>query len=200
MKRFTFVNVVCGVFFAMLAGMSHGTDFDELNAKRAEIATARLAAEADWAEQDKACKQRFVVTSCLENAQASRDLKLRELRKKELEINEAERQLKALKAKEKLEQRQAEQALRLEKAVQSDKPNAFDQQDGASPDPAHHNGRGAREAKVVSRPSEAQQQQRMQERQERLQEAEQHRQEVRNRYPQSPAKPLPMPQASDFSK
>ena len=200
MKRFTFGDGVCGLFFAMLAGMSYSADFEELHAQRAEIAKARLAAESEWAEQDKVCQQRFVVTSCREKAQASRDLKLRDLRKKELEVNDAERQLKALKAKEKTELRQTEQAQRLEQAEQSHKPNAFDQQDGAFPNPAQPNGRGAREAKAVSRPSEAQQQQRTQEHQERLQEAEQHRQEVRNRYPQAPAKPLPVPQASDFPK
>lgn len=200
MKRFTVWILSVGVVFAMPSGLSHSADSDAFHAQRADLTKARLAAEAEWIEQDKACKQRFAVTSCREKAQATRDSQLKALRKKELELNEAERQVRTRMALERLEQRQAEQAQRLDQAEASDRPLAHDQHDGARPaSPEHPNGRGQREAKAAPRPSESQQQ-RAQEHRDRLHDAEQHRQEVRHRSPQASAKPLPTPQAGDFPK
>ena len=61
------------------------------SAERARIASERAAAKARLAEQERACREQFVVTACLEAARKEERSTLARLRRAEMMLDDAER-------------------------------------------------------------------------------------------------------------
>lgn len=71
--------------------------------ERNRIETDRTRLEAQYGQEEKACYLRFAVTDCLRDVRLRLRQALRELRRHEVEINNAERKRKALEQIERIE-------------------------------------------------------------------------------------------------
>ena len=80
--------------------------------RRAEIAAERAAVEKRYADQEAACRERFVVTSCLDDARAERRAALAPLRQEELRIDTEERKQRAAARLGDIESKQRAEAAR----------------------------------------------------------------------------------------
>ncbi|MFZ4285433.1 hypothetical protein [Variovorax sp. HJSM1_2] len=107
----------------LLTVPAHATPLQDLEASvAAEDATTQVALDrinnerrtlnARYAEEDKACFQKFAVTPCREALRADRRIKLDALRKEEVALNDAKRQRRAQLQAEQLRQRELEAAER----------------------------------------------------------------------------------------
>ncbi len=72
------------------AGMAAAAAVGEDN-ERARIAAERAALNARFAERDRECRARFVVTSCVDDAKRERRLGLDGLKARQLKLDEAKR-------------------------------------------------------------------------------------------------------------
>lgn len=63
--------------------------------QRADIRSARQAAEARFKQAEAACRERFVVTPCIDDAKGERRRTLASLRERELKLDELERRQRA---------------------------------------------------------------------------------------------------------
>jgi hypothetical protein len=75
-----------------------------------ELDAARARVEKDYADKVKECRQRFVVTSCLEDARDERIRLLRPLDRAEHQVNAEERLRKGAAARERVEEKEREAA------------------------------------------------------------------------------------------
>lgn len=75
--------------------------------ERAEIAAAKRAAEAQFQAAEAACRERFVVTPCIEDARAERRRQLALLRDRELKLDDHERRHRAAQRGEAVARKQA---------------------------------------------------------------------------------------------
>ncbi|MDQ2734484.1 MAG: hypothetical protein M3Y55_05730 [Pseudomonadota bacterium] len=80
--------------------------------ERALIAQDRAAAEARFSSRERECRQRFVVTSCLDAAKADRRKTLDQLRARQLVVDEARRRERAQERKRELAEKAAEDSRR----------------------------------------------------------------------------------------
>lgn len=80
----------------------------DLNAQRASIAAERSSAEARYRQEEEDCYQRFAVNDCLREVRARRRVTFDALRKREIELNDIERQKLAAEQFEKINQQAAE--------------------------------------------------------------------------------------------
>ena len=86
--------------------IASGAGADEpLPDDRARIARERAAIEATWVARERECVARFVVTSCVEDAQRARRAGLAELRRQEIVLDEAQRRERAAARLESLEKK-----------------------------------------------------------------------------------------------
>ncbi|WP_296470871.1 hypothetical protein [Rhodoferax sp.] len=92
---------------------------DASQVQQQSITAERSRAEADFARQEQACYDRFVVQSCLDQVAAKRRVLERELKRQEASLNAAQRQQRA---QEQL-QRSAEKAREREAPV-AEQPDA----------------------------------------------------------------------------
>ncbi len=81
-------------------------------AERAHIAQDRAAAEARFSSRAQECRQRFVVTSCLDEAKADRRKTLDQLRARQLVVDEARRRERAQERRRELAEKDAEDSRR----------------------------------------------------------------------------------------
>ncbi len=77
----------------------------------------RIAAERQWlterfAQEERACQQRFLVNACVEDVRRQRSEALGPLRARELELDDAERQRRAAERRAAIEAKQRAQAAR----------------------------------------------------------------------------------------
>jgi hypothetical protein len=106
------------VFAALvLAGAAARAEPPDVAAERQRIAAARTAAEQRYAQRERECRQRFVVTSCIEDAQRERRATLGALRREENVLDDGQRQAKAAERREMLHERAATEATRASEAV-----------------------------------------------------------------------------------
>lgn len=88
-----------------------------------ELDAARQRVEKEYAEKVRECRQRFVVTSCLEDARDERIRLLRPLDRAEHQVNAEERQRRAAVARERIEEKErdaaAEEAKRKTESVKA---------------------------------------------------------------------------------
>ena len=82
------------------------------DAERARIAHERAEIEARYAERERACRERFVVTSCVEDAKRDRRRGLDALRARQLELDEARRRARTAARRAELATKAAEDARR----------------------------------------------------------------------------------------
>src|SRR5450432_402848 len=84
----------CGRLVALLAsvtlaGVAAAASADDTERQR--IATERAAAEARYVARERECRERFVVTSCVDDAKRERRQVLDALKARQLRLDEAKR-------------------------------------------------------------------------------------------------------------
>jgi colicin import membrane protein len=85
-----------------------GAPAQTVDADKAGIESERAAAEARYAGRERECRERFVVTSCIENAQRERRTTLNALRARQQKIDEARRRARAAERRAEIAARAAE--------------------------------------------------------------------------------------------
>lgn len=85
---------------------------DAVAEQHRRIAAERQAAQARYAEQERACSQRFIVTSCLDDAKRARRATLLRLRQEQNQLDDAQRAQRARERAAELERRAAEESAR----------------------------------------------------------------------------------------
>ena len=80
--------------------------------ERARIAQERNAVDARFSSRERECRQRFIVTSCVDDAKAERRLALDRLRARQLAVDEARRHERADERRAELADKAAEDARR----------------------------------------------------------------------------------------
>jgi colicin import membrane protein len=80
--------------------------------ERRQITEERAAAEAKFAGRERDCSQRFIVTSCLDEAKAERRQALDKLRERQIVLDEARRQERSETRQAELQEKAAEDARR----------------------------------------------------------------------------------------
>jgi colicin import membrane protein len=88
------------------------TDAAEHADERARIGQERAAAEARFISRERACRQRFIVTSCLNDAKAERRQAIDSLRARQLALDEARRHERAELRRAELAEKSSEDARR----------------------------------------------------------------------------------------
>lgn len=88
----------------LVAAPAHAAD-----AERSQLAEARQRIEADHARRVAQCRQRFVVTACVEAADAERREGLTALQTREAEIDDAERKARAQARQSRIDAKQQRQ-------------------------------------------------------------------------------------------
>jgi colicin import membrane protein len=94
------------------AAPASGAGAEQASEERARIATERAAVEARFLGRERECRQRFVVTSCLDEAKAERRQALDQLRARQLVLDEARRHSRSEQRKAELADKAAEDARR----------------------------------------------------------------------------------------
>lgn len=82
------------------------------DAERARIAEERAAIEARYAARERECRDRFVVTSCIDDAKVERRRGLDALRSRQLQIDEARRRTRTAERRAELAAKAADDARR----------------------------------------------------------------------------------------
>jgi len=83
------------LLLALAAGAAHAIDPAEERAERQRIAAERAQAHAAYAQREQACRERFIVTSCLDEAKRERRQALERLRQQEAVLDEGQRKQRA---------------------------------------------------------------------------------------------------------
>jgi hypothetical protein len=83
------------LFLALAAGAAHAVSPEEDRAERQRIAAERAQAETAYAQREQACRERFVVTSCVDEAKRERRRTLERLRQQEAVLDEGLRKQRA---------------------------------------------------------------------------------------------------------
>lgn len=80
--------------------------------ERSRITDERKAMAAQFAAEERACAHRFAVTACMDDVRARRRKALAPLRERELKLDDADRQQRALERRNAIARRQADVAQR----------------------------------------------------------------------------------------
>lgn len=91
---------------------AHATESPEAQVERQTIKTQRAAANAQLKKAEAECRQRFVVSSCINEAQAQHREAMSALRMRELTLDEAKRKAEAEENERRLQAKRAEAASR----------------------------------------------------------------------------------------
>jgi hypothetical protein len=97
-------RVIAGLCIALCATLAQAA-----SPERERIGAERAAAMARFAEQERACHERFVVTACVEAARKEQRLTLTRLHRAELVLDDTERRETAARRREELQRRAASQ-------------------------------------------------------------------------------------------
>ena len=191
-----------------LAAASVQAQAGDANADLERIAAQRAAVEKRFEEEQKACRARFAVTDCIQQARRERNAALSDLRRQEIAVNEAERRRKAAEHQKELEERAAERgrkaaaaassARQVRKEAEAPAPHgqARTPEGPKAPGPQGE-ARAPREPKASSGPTAEEAAKNRAEFDQRRQEAETHKAEVKARLAKRakpPASALPVPQ------
>jgi len=172
----------------------------EAQAERRQIKTDRAAANARLKQAEAECRQRFVVSSCINEAQAQHRDAMTALRMRELTLDEAKRKAEAEENERRLEAKRAEAASRqppVPRAASAPKASA-----SAASSPLAGD-RGRKRSKTGDDAAEAAA--RVAAQQRRAAEAAAHRKEVEERNAERMARnkkstPLPVPSAASVAE
>lgn len=179
-------RTLVGVLMALCATLAHA------DPQRERIEAERAAAIKRFTEQERACNEKFVVTSCVNAARKEQRMTLDRLRRAELVLDEAERRETAARRRQELQQRAATQDAR----VGTPEPTERSESTRAAPEPNPP----ARPPRSASSPAEkrANEQRNEAEFEARARAAQAHREAVERRNAQRAgagkvAAPLPVP-------
>ena len=176
------LGCVCGVVLAA-----------DAQAERERIRTERAQAEQRFAEAERDCNTRFVVTSCVEAARAQRRDALNRLRNEELVLDQAERRQRAAERAAAIHDKQAHDE--APRAV----PRAAPPPASAPPSQLHLRSPGAKAARTEPRLSPEAEARNRAAYESRLREAQEHREAIERRNAErqakakKPALALPLP-------
>ncbi|TFZ08481.1 hypothetical protein [Ramlibacter humi] len=81
----------------------------EVAAERARIAAERSHIEAAFTQAQKACYQKFAVSDCIDEARDTRREQLADLRRQEIQLNDAERRRRSAERIKDLDERQSQE-------------------------------------------------------------------------------------------
>ncbi|HEY4067515.1 MAG TPA: hypothetical protein VGM74_11505 [Burkholderiaceae bacterium] len=181
----------------------------QAQSERARIAAERAAANARFADQDRACQQNFVVTSCVDAARKEQRLTLTRLHRAELVLDDAERREAAAHHRQELQERAAAQDARASEPAPA-QPSAGARTPAEPNSPATPHGHAAAEPNPAaprpkgpaSSPAERQAEEQRNEQRftERARAAQEHREAIERRNAKRASEgkvpqPLPMPAA-----
>ncbi|HEX6705441.1 MAG TPA: hypothetical protein VF169_11825 [Albitalea sp.] len=193
------------LFLALFAGVpvaAMALDPAAERAERARIESERKQAEADYTRRELECRERFVVTSCLDDARRDRRLALEGLRHQQAILDEAQRKQRAAQRMDDIRGKVSEaDARRRSTATQQAKDRAPREVHARSPHAASAVDEGA---SGVSR-SGTEAARRSSEYEQRQEDARAHRAAVERRNAEKAARgkmspPLPVPAASAVPK
>lgn len=192
------------------ATVALAADEPDAAAERQQIQQRRAEIDADYARRAEQCRKEFVVTPCLEKAKASQQDALRNLREREVQIDDAARRERAQRQEERVQQKRDRQAQAADAAASAAALAASmpvsEAASAAAPDSAAS--QAAKESGVSREPKappadRSAQEQKSRERFEaRQREIQEHREAVEKRNAQrkgKPPKPLPVPGAGSAS-
>ena len=170
----------------------------EEKAEMARIGREREQVQARFAERERECKQRFVVTRCIEEARRERRASLERLRRQEEVIDEAQRKQRAAERIDEIRAKvSADEAKRREAGVRD---RRKDKARKESPDRSPSAASGASAPSRVTNTDTGEAARKIAEYERRQEEARRHREEVERRNAQraaegrKPAAPLPLPE------
>ena len=109
-------------FALVLAAFAAHAQAPDAAAERARIKSEREAAEARYTEAQKACRAKFAVNDCMDDARRAHNVVVNELKRQERVLNDAERKRKAAERQKDIDERnsperQKEAAEKRAKAV-----------------------------------------------------------------------------------
>lgn len=104
--------ISCAVAVATLGAAfpSRGATGDSDKAQRERLSAERRQVERDFAEQERECAQRFLVTACVDTAKTQRRDALKRLSTREAALDDAERTRRAAARQQRIDAKQARQA------------------------------------------------------------------------------------------
>jgi len=189
-------------------GCLHGARADSPDSDRSErerIRAEQAKVEATFAARERECRDRFVVTSCIDEARRERRQAMESLRRQQELLDEAQRKLRAAQRVEEIRnkvsseeaKRRDAEARQRERALQQAEAAASAASEPAST-PAHAKALPARQAREKVNPDP----QRASDYAKRQAAAQEHREAVAKRNAEraakgkKPAKPLPAPSAA----
>lgn len=129
MKRIVLAPLALCASLSGWSGVAHAADMT-----RAEIDAARSRVERDYQDKLRECRQRFVVTGCLEDARDERIRQLRPLDHAEHQVNAEERQRRGAAARERIQEKERDAAAE-EARRKTDSVRAADHPASAPPTP-----------------------------------------------------------------
>lgn len=181
----------------------------EQKAELARIAREREQVQARFAERERDCRQRFVVTPCIEDARRERRAGLERLRRQEEVIDEAQRKQRAaerideIRAKVSAEEAKRRETVVRERRKDKERREAAERSSSAASSASASASASAESAPAApaEKPTDtAERARKIAEYERRQEEARIHREEVERRNAQraaegrKPAAPLPLPQ------
>ena len=183
-----------GICLAGVVGAAAAEEAPSSQAERQRIAEQRRVAESQYTAREAECRQRFVVTSCIDKARADRRQSLDNLHQQEIALDEVERQQRTAEHR-----RRQDAKIREELARPVPEPSAPRQPKPVLPRPAHAPQAAASKPSAAERSADEQRSREQFEARKR--EAEAHRVEIEKRNKERVAKrgaarPLPLPGAA----
>jgi colicin import membrane protein len=195
------------VLGAVVCGPARALDAAEERAERQRIDSERAQVDAAYAQRERECRERFVVTSCLEDAQRDRRLALERLRQQQAILDEAQRKQRAAQRMDDIRNKVSGQDASHREAVVRDRRQQKQRSEvlaRTSPAGAVPGASAAPAAPAASAPRDDSAQ-RIAGYEKRQAQAREHREVVERRQAERatqgkrPAKPLPVPAASAAS-
>ena len=168
--------------------------------ERERIKSERAQVEAAFARRERACREHFVVTSCLDDARRDRREAMERLRQQQQVLDEAQRKQRAAQRMDDIRAKVAEEdAKRREATTHERRPDKPLADPSALPAPASQAARAA-SAESAHRTTASEARQRIAAQEQRLEEARRHREDVDRQNAERakgkpPAQPLPVPSA-----
>lgn len=188
-------HISVGCVLALGATLTHA------ETERERIAAERAAVNARYAEQEHACQERFIVTSCVEAARKEQRMTLTRLHRAELVLDETDRREAAARRRQAMSDKAAVQAARASDpivTIRRENPRAAPSPMAAASSPLHESVTGVAHQPVSDAERQAREQKSEANFQARAQAAQRHREAVERRNAERAAEgktvaPLPSP-------
>ena len=107
------VALLCAAAFSVTPVHAQGAEASQ----RERYAAERAAGEARYGERERACRDRFVVTSCVDDAKRERRETLTRLKREQNQVGDRQRKARAAERTESIRQREAAEAQRARQSA-----------------------------------------------------------------------------------